>query len=66
MLRYDWHDILERALWTAVQAFLGALPPGFTLTDFGVAKVAAIAGITAGVAFLISVLKNVAKQRLEE
>jgi len=62
---FNWKDILERALWTAVQAFLGVLPPGFWITDISALKAAAIAGIGAGIAFLISVLKNMAKQRLE-
>lgn len=62
---YNWYDILERALWTAIQAFLGALPAGFTLSDLGAWKVAGLAGIGAGVAFLISMVKNLAKQRLE-
>jgi hypothetical protein len=62
---FDWRDILERAAWTMIQSFLAALPPGFVLTDLSAWKMAAFAGITAGVAFLISVLKNMAKQRLE-
>jgi hypothetical protein len=66
MLRYDWHDILERALWTAIQAFASAIPAGFALTDLGTLKIAAVAGITAGIGFLLSTLKNLAKQRLEE
>ncbi len=65
MVKYDWYDIAERALWTAAQAFLGALPAGFALTDLNTLRVAAVAGITAGAAFLISVFKNMAKQHLE-
>jgi hypothetical protein len=64
-LVYNWHDIFERAGWTAIQAFLGALPAGFTLADLGAWKVAGLAAIGAAVAYLISVIKNLAKQRLE-
>ncbi len=62
----NWHDILERALWTAVQAFVAAVPAGFVLTDLGTWKIAGLAGITAGIGFILSTFKNMARQRLED
>jgi hypothetical protein len=62
---FDWHDIAERALWTAAQAFVGALPSGFVFTDISAWRVAALAGVAAGIGFLVSVVKNLARQRLE-
>jgi hypothetical protein len=61
---FDWHDILERAGWTAAQAALAALPPGFILTNIGGWKVAGLAGITAGFGFLLSAAKNLVRQQL--
>jgi hypothetical protein len=63
---YNWRDIMERALWTAIEAGLGALPPGFTLAAaIGSWKVILLSAATAGIGFLIAVVKNMAKQKLE-
>lgn len=62
---FDWADILERAVWTAIQAFCSALPTGFIITDLGGWKVAGLAAATAAIGFLLSTLKNMAKQKLE-
>jgi len=61
----NWYDILERAGWTFVQSFLGAFPIAGIGTDLAAWKAAALSGLAAGVAALISFVKNVAKQRLE-
>lgn len=39
-------DVAERAVWTFVQAFLGA----FVVTDLSTAKTAALAGLAAAIA----------------
>jgi hypothetical protein len=62
---FDFRDIAERAISTVVQAFVGALPAGFALTDLSALKVAALAGVAAGVAFVLSVVKNLAVQAVE-
>ena len=55
-------DDFKRTLWTAVQAFLAAfvvLAPGiWGAGNFTVAKAAAIAAVTAGVAAALSAIKN--------
>lgn len=62
---FNWRDIIERAISTVVQAFLGALPAGFALTDISALKVAGLAGIAAGVALVLSMVKNLIAQALE-
>jgi len=59
-----WNDVIERAAWTFVQAFLGAFPIAGIGTDLAAWKAAALSGLAAGIAALISLIKNVAKQRL--
>lgn len=62
----DHLDVVERALWTFVQGFLGGfviLAPGIwlapNLTD---AKAAAVAALAAGLAAGVSAIKNYVKQ----
>jgi len=62
---FNWRDIFERLISTVVQAFLGALPAGFALTDISALKVAGLAGIAAGVAAVLSFAKNLIAQALE-
>ncbi len=59
----DWSDIAERALWTFVQAFVGALAIG-SITDFTSLRFAVVAGVGAGLSALISFGKNVVRQRV--
>ncbi len=58
----DWKDILMRALWTFLEAFLGALAiaPLFE-GDWGILKVAAIAGLSA----VLSFVKTIVVQKLK-
>jgi len=55
-------DDLKRVLWTAAQAFIGAvlvLAPGiFAAPNFEAAKALAVAALVAGVAAALSALKN--------
>jgi hypothetical protein len=51
-----YRDIIERAVWTAVQSFLAV----FTVTDLSSSKAAAVAGAGA----LISALKSVAASKI--
>ncbi len=60
----NWSDLAERALWTAAQAFLGVFA-AVELTDVQAVKSAAVAGLAAAGAALISLVKNVVKQQLE-
>lgn len=58
-----WIDLLERMVWTFVQAFLAALTAnGLNIVDLGGWEAAAIAGLGA----VLSLLKSVAAHRLEE
>ena len=51
-----YKDIIERAVWTAVQSFLAV----FAVTDLSTTKAASVAGAGA----LVSALKSIAASRL--
>lgn len=66
----DWSDVLRRAGWTFAQAVIGPLIAFLGTTSSGVVDVeagtqAAIIGIGAGLAAVLSLVKSVAAQRLE-
>lgn len=52
----DYKDIIERAVWTAVQSFLAV----FTVTDLASLEAATVAGAGA----LISALKTIASAKI--
>lgn len=52
----NWKNVIERAVWTFVQAFVAV----FAVADVSTARDAAVAGGAA----VLSVLKNVAAERL--
>ena len=52
----DYRDIMERAVWTALQSFLAV----FSITDLATLEAASVAGMGA----LISALKTVASTKL--
>lgn len=52
----NWKNVIERAVWTWVQAFGAAL----IVVDVSTARDAALAGVAA----LVSFVKNVAAERL--
>jgi|TARA_B100000902_G_scaffold393610_1_gene448193 hypothetical protein len=52
----DYRDIIERAVWTALQSFLAV----FSITDLATLEAASVAGMGA----LISALKTVASTKL--
>jgi hypothetical protein len=56
-MKFDVKNIVERFAWTAVQAFVGALPATLALTAND-ARAAAYAGLAAAVAAVISLAKN--------
>lgn len=60
----NWQDLGERAVWTAAQAFLGVFA-AVNVTDVVAVKSAAVAGIAAAAAALLSLIKNVVKQQIE-
>lgn len=65
----DWNDVIERGLWTAVQAFVGAITTtelAQAVADIDISGMQAIAlsGAGAGVAALVSFIKTVAQERL--
>lgn len=60
----DWRDILERALWTAVQSGLATLTTVPLITDADGWESAAVAAGTAGLGAALSFIKTVAQERL--
>lgn len=65
----NWHDILERGVWTAVQAFTGSIvatPIAATIAGLDVSSLEAIAlsALGASVAAVLSFLKTLAQERL--
>jgi len=62
----DWNDIMERAVWTAIQAGAGAIPSGSLIFGISGWRLALGTAATAGLGFLGSTMKNIAKQKLEE
>jgi hypothetical protein len=54
-------NIVERFVWTAVQAFVGSLPATFALTATD-AKAVAYSGLTAALAAAISLAKNLTSE----
>lgn len=63
LTRSPWVNILERLLWTAVQAFLGSMPATLALTTDSLAAVG-YAGLTAAIAAVISAAKNITGEQL--
>ena len=60
----DWKNILTRALWTFLEAFLVALPATFTVDTFGgaawksVLLSAACAGLSAVKTFIVELIQS--------
>ena len=66
----DWSDVFRRAAWTFVEAVAGPLIAFLGTTSSGVVDVeagtqAAIIGIGAGLAAVLSLVKSVAAQQIE-
>jgi len=53
---FDWKNVVERALWTAAQAFLAV----FVVTDASTIKV----GIAAAAAAALSVIKTAVQEKV--
>lgn len=62
----DWTDIIERALWTGVESFAGAIPIGSLIFGAQGWELALGSFLTAVIGTLASTLKNIAKQKLAE
>ena len=60
----NWHDILERSVWTFVQGFIGAVTAVPLVTDTHGWAAIGVAGATGGISALLSLLKTVAQERL--
>lgn len=65
-MKINWADLLERAAWTFVEAFLMALPATITMDMDGAAWKSALfsagcAGISALKTFVIDVIHNLRK-----
>ncbi len=58
MARSPIYNIVERFLWTAVQAFVGSLPATIALTSDSLVAVG-YSGLSAAVAATVSLAKNV-------
>lgn len=63
--KIDWKNILERAAWTFLQAFLVALPSAFSLDLDGAAwKSALFSAACAGLSALKTVIVELIQMRL--
>ena len=60
----NWHDIIERAVWTFVQGAVGAITAVPLVTDLHGWEAAGVAAATGGVSALLSLLKTMAQERL--
>jgi len=60
-VRSPIYNIVERLLWTAVQAFVGSLPATLALTSDGLVAVG-YAGLSAAIAAVISAAKNLTSE----
>ncbi len=60
----DWHDVLERSVWTFIQGFIGAVTAVPLVTDTSGWTAVAVAGATGGVSAVLSLLKTLAQERL--
>lgn len=65
----NWHDIIERAAWTAVQAFAGAIPSAALIeaiseVDLSTLETLALAGFGAAGSALLSFVKTLAQEKL--
>lgn len=61
-MKLNWKDILERVIWTFVQAFVGAI----VITPNIGWKAMLIPAIAAGLSALKNVILDIAKQKLAE
>lgn len=59
----NWSNVVERAVWTFVQGFLAVFTVS-NIADVQALKAAGLAGVTGGVAALLSFIKTVAQERL--
>lgn len=66
MSNINWSDVVERVLWTAAQAFLGAFSSTIVFSDLESVQAAAFAGFAAAAAAVLSLLKNVVRQQVTE
>lgn len=65
-MKFNWKNILERAAWTFLQAFLVALPSAFSLDLDGAAWKSALFGAAcAGLSALKTVIVDLITARLE-
>lgn len=63
----DWKNIIERAAWTFIQAFLVALPSAFSLDLDGAAwKSALFSAACAGLSALKTVIVEFIEMRLDK
>jgi len=60
----NWNDILERAGWTFVQAFVGTFGAISLISDLSEIAGAADAAAAAGLSAVLSFVKTVAQERL--
>ncbi len=69
MSEINWKDVLERAAWTAAQAFLGAVPPSQVVAAIETADVSqleafGLSAAAAAIAAVLSFAKTIAQEKL--
>lgn len=60
----NWQDIIERAVWTAVQAAVSVVTVVPLITDVAGWEAAGVAAASAAAASLLSFVKTLAQERL--
>lgn len=65
-MKLNWKDIIERVVWTFVQAFLGALVIMPNLPSNEEWKAMLIPAIAAGLSAIKNVILDIARQKLAE
>lgn len=68
-MKTDWKNVLSRAGWTAIQAFVGSIPTAafieaITEADLTTLETLAFAGIAAAGSSILSFIKTLSQERL--
>lgn len=64
--KFDWKDLLERAIWTFLEGFMVALPAALTLEDldnwWAIIAPAIMAGVSAVKTLIVNLVQDMNKK----